>query len=193
MSELKGDNEQALTMTEEALTLFPKRSTLLMLKLNYLTKLGQGAAAKDVLQEINVLGDVDNNKLLGFYEATCREASESSHCASRKGQFYTDSILLPWVKKLEEYTELIDGNKIPDLHPLGHSDVKTCLFQFQAEEKLAATDLSSDHPDSGTHLAFNWLLTLTFPAIRFCFYFSLIFLSREFRDSKMEWCLSHLL
>ena len=68
MSELKGDNEQALTMTEEALTLFPKRSTLLMLKLNYLTKLGQGAAAKDVLQEINVLGDVDNNKLLGFYE-----------------------------------------------------------------------------------------------------------------------------
>jgi exonuclease III len=87
--------------------------------------------------------------------AACREASESSHCASRKGQSYTDSILLPWVKKLEEYTELIDGNKIPDLHPLGHSDVKTCLFQFQAEEKLAATEMDTDHLDSGTHLAFT--------------------------------------
>ena len=73
------------------------------------------------------------------------------------------------MKKLEEYTELIDGDKIPDLHPVGHSDVKTCLFQFQAEEKLAATDLSTDHPDSGTHLVFNWLLTLTHPVVRLCF------------------------
>ena len=113
--------------------------------------------------------------------ATCREASESSHCASRKGQSYTDSILLPWVKKLEEYTELIDGDKIPDLHPVGHSDVKTCLFQFQAEEKLAATDLSTDHPDSGTHLVFNWLLTLSLPVFRICFIFFLLI-------PMMKWC-----
>ena len=85
------------------------------------------------------------------------------------------------MKKLEEYTELIDGDKIPDLHPVGHSDVKTCLFQFQAEEKLAATDLRTDHPDSGTHLVFYWLLTLTLPVIRLCFYF----LSY---NSLMKWC-----
>ena len=86
--------------------------------------------------------------------STCREASESSHCASRKGQSYTDSILLPWVKTLEEYTKLVDGYDIPDLHPLGHSDVKTCLFQFQAEEKLTAAGQEADPLESGTHLTF---------------------------------------
>ena len=86
--------------------------------------------------------------------STCREASESSQCASRKGQSYTDSILLPWVKTLEEYTKLVDGYDIPDLHPLGHSDVKTCLFQFQAEEKLASAGQEADPLESGTPLTF---------------------------------------
>lgn len=68
MNELKGDNEQALKMTEEALTLFPKRAVLQMLKLNYLTKLGKMASAKDVLQEIKNQGVSEQAALLNFYE-----------------------------------------------------------------------------------------------------------------------------
>jgi putative PEP-CTERM system TPR-repeat lipoprotein len=68
VTELKGDNKNALRLTEEALKQFPKRSSLQMLKLNYLTKLGQTDAAKDLLKEIKARGESPQNGLLVFYE-----------------------------------------------------------------------------------------------------------------------------
>lgn len=68
VNELKGNDENALKMTEEALTKFPDRPVLKMLQLNYLTKMGQVEAARAVLQAIKTKNDSAQGELLDFYE-----------------------------------------------------------------------------------------------------------------------------
>ena len=68
LSELKGDNEEALQLTEEALKQFPRRPALLMLKVNFLTKLQQFSLAQQVIDEIKKAEGNKSDRLLAFYE-----------------------------------------------------------------------------------------------------------------------------
>jgi putative PEP-CTERM system TPR-repeat lipoprotein len=68
VNELKGNDENALKLTEKALMKFPERPILKMLQLNYLTKLGQVEAAREVLQSIKTKENTEQSELLDFYE-----------------------------------------------------------------------------------------------------------------------------
>jgi len=66
--ELKGDNERALLLTEEALEQFTRRPVLQLLKLNYLTKLKRFDAAKRVVDQIKSADGSETISLLYYFE-----------------------------------------------------------------------------------------------------------------------------
>ena len=68
LSERKGDDNEALKLTEGALKQFPNQPELQMLKVDFMTKLGRFRAAKEL---VGLLKSLDTDKtlvLLGFYE-----------------------------------------------------------------------------------------------------------------------------
>ncbi|WP_339722139.1 XrtA/PEP-CTERM system TPR-repeat protein PrsT [uncultured Paraglaciecola sp.] len=68
LSERKGDDNEALKLTEDALKQFPNQPALQMLKVNFLTKLGRLSEARKLVSLLKSLDTDESFDLLGFYE-----------------------------------------------------------------------------------------------------------------------------
>jgi tetratricopeptide (TPR) repeat protein len=68
LSERKGNDNEALKLTEDALKQFPNQPELQMLKVNFLTKLGRFIEAEKLVALLKSLNTDKSFSLLGFYE-----------------------------------------------------------------------------------------------------------------------------